>query len=147
LNALAQIFFNTTHLQIERVNLVAGFDERYFAVSPSLEWPEFEKTIINYICERSFNFKLSNELKHKLSEYLNFEDFEKFQLMLSEHNMDGLNEMLRDFIIRHYATTDFRLVLELERRSRNTSSPASAPRTRRPSSWTRTARRSWIRRS
>lgn len=114
LNALAQVFFNTTHLQIERVNLVAGFDERYFAVSPSLPWPDFEKTIINYICERSFNFKLSNELKHKLSEYLNFEDFEKFQIMLSEHNMDGLNEMLRDFIIRHYATTDFRLVLELE---------------------------------
>lgn len=110
--ALAQIFFNTTHLQIERVNLVAGFDQRYFAVSPSLDWPEFEKTIINYICERSFNFKLSNELKHKLSEFINFEEFEKFQQLLSDRDLDALNEMLRDFIIRQYATTDFRLLLE-----------------------------------
>lgn len=114
LNGLIQVFFNTTHLQIERVNLVAGFDQRYFSVSPSAEWPEFERTIINYICERSFNFKLSNELKHKIGEYLNFEDFENFQQRLIEHDLEGISEMLRDFLIKQYTTNDFRLVLEIE---------------------------------
>lgn len=113
-NGLIQVFFNTTHLQIERLNVVAGVDQRYFSISPSLDWPEFERAIIGYICERGFNFRLSNELKNKIEAYLNLEDFENFQQLLIEHDLAGINEMLQDFISRQYVSSGFRLVVKME---------------------------------
>lgn len=113
-HGLAEIFFNTVHYQTERINAVVNFDREIFTTSPSLHWKLFEEKIIDLICTRDFNYRLSNELKKKLDEYINYRKFEEFQILLKSGNIEELRLFMGDMLSGLYNVPEYKLLLELE---------------------------------
>jgi len=111
---LIQIFFNKNHFQTERINIIVNFDERFADVRPSLNWETFEEKIIGFICEKGVNFHLSNELKKKLDEKVNYKDFEDYHKFVQNEQIDDLYEFFKTFLNHHFNDNDFKLMLDLE---------------------------------
>jgi hypothetical protein len=114
MHGLFEVFFSLAHYQCQRLNVIVDLNPHLFDINPTLGWREFEQEIIKLIGTRGFNFRLSNELKRRLEEILNYRRFEEFQLLIKEGTPDALELFLRDILIDLYGVGECRLIVETE---------------------------------
>lgn len=113
-HGLLEVFFNGAHYKIERINAIVDFNQRVFEVNPSLPWREFEARIIALICERGFNFRLSNDLRRRLDEEINYRKFEEYQLLVKAPGGPGLEDFFRSLLSTLYNAAECKLILETQ---------------------------------
>jgi len=111
---LLAIFFNRARYQVLRTDTVVNFEARLFDVNPGMPWQDFERTIIDQLTRQHLNFRLTNELRAKLDEHINYRKFEEFSALLRTHDHERLTLFLRAFLEKLYGVPGFRTVLFLE---------------------------------
>ncbi|HOG65589.1 MAG TPA: hypothetical protein PLD82_09170, partial [Spirochaetota bacterium] len=111
---LLAIFFNRARYQVLRTDTVVNFEARLFDVNPGIPWQDFERTIIDQLTRQHLNFRLTNELRAKLDEHINYRKFEEFSALLRTHDHERLTIFLRAFLEKLYGVPGFRTVLFLE---------------------------------
>lgn len=111
---LLAIFFHRTRYQVLRVDTVVNFEARLFEINPGIPWQDFERTIIDQLTRQHLNFRLTNELRAKLDEHINYRKFEEFSALLRTHDHERLTIFLRAFLEKLYGVPGFRTVLFLE---------------------------------
>lgn len=84
LYGMVQIFFNRRHYQSNRINVAVDVDETLFQTNPEIPWVEFEQIIIEQLTRKNFNYNLSNEVKRKIDESVNYQNYEQFAEVLQK---------------------------------------------------------------
>ena len=111
---LVAIFFNRNRYQVLRTDTVVNFEPRLFEINPGLRWQDFERTIIDQLTRQRLDFRLTNELRTKLDEHINYRKFEEFTTILRNHDHAQLTLFLRSFLEKLYTLPGFRTTLVIE---------------------------------